>query len=83
MKQYQWTAEQIRKARKKKGLTQAQLAEGLGSRQQTISEWELDMYLPKNAYNKLLTLFFGVQDDAEDESEDVSKSEETTQHANV
>jgi hypothetical protein len=35
------------------------LAEGLGCRQQTISEWELGMYGPKNAYQKLLTMFFG------------------------
>src|SRR3989344_8045936 len=52
-------AESIRRARKARGLTQAELAEGLGCRQQTISEWELGMYGPKNAYQKLLTMFFG------------------------
>ncbi|MGZ3702514.1 MAG: helix-turn-helix transcriptional regulator, partial [Bdellovibrionota bacterium] len=38
-----WDAESIRRARKARGLTQAELAEGLGCRQQTISEWELGM----------------------------------------
>ena len=54
-----WDAESIRRARKTRSLTQAELAEGLGCRQQTISEWELGMYAPKNAYQKLLTMFFG------------------------
>lgn len=54
-----WDAESIRRARKARNLTQAELAEGLGCRQQTISEWELNMYAPKNAYQKLLTMFFG------------------------
>lgn len=54
-----WDAETIRRARKTRNLTQAELAEGLGCRQQTISEWELGMYGPKNAYQKLLTMFFG------------------------
>ncbi len=54
-----WNAETIRQSRKTRGLTQAELAEALGCRQQTISEWELGMYEPKNAYQKLLSLFFG------------------------
>lgn len=54
-----WDSETIRRARKTKNLTQAELAESLGCRQQTISEWELNMYAPKNAYQKLLTMFFG------------------------
>ena len=55
-----WDAETIKRARKARNLTQAELAEGLGCRQQTISEWELGMYAPKNAYQKLLTMFFGA-----------------------
>lgn len=55
-----WDSETIRRARKARNLTQAELAEGLGCRQQTISEWELGMYGPKNAYQKLLTMFFGA-----------------------
>lgn len=59
VKQGVWNAETIRKARKMRGLTQAELAEALGCRQQTISEWELGLYTPKNAYQKLLAMFFG------------------------
>lgn len=54
-----WDSETIRRARKARNLTQAELAESLGCRQQTISEWELGMYGPKNAYQKLLSMFFG------------------------
>jgi len=54
-----WTAELIKAARKQRGMTQVTLAEGLGCRQQTVSEWELNMYAPKNAYQRLLTMFFG------------------------
>lgn len=53
-----WDAETIRQARKEKGITQASMAEELGCRQQTISEWELGMYKPQNAYQRLLSLFF-------------------------
>jgi transcriptional regulator with XRE-family HTH domain len=56
----QWNADTIRRARKARGLTQAELADGLGCRQQTISEWELGMYGPKNAYQQLLSMFFGA-----------------------
>jgi len=56
--QKRWNKESIRRARKAIQLTQSQLAEHLGCRQQTISEWELGMYEPKNAYQKLLSFFF-------------------------
>ncbi len=55
--QPKWNSETIRAARKARGLTQAQFAEALGCRQQTISEWELGMYTPKNAYQRLLDLW--------------------------
>jgi DNA-binding transcriptional regulator YiaG len=38
------------------GLSQAQFAEQLGVRQQTISEWETGMYAPSRATRKYLTL---------------------------
>jgi DNA-binding transcriptional regulator YiaG len=56
-----WNADTIRAARKARNLTQRQVADSLGCRQQTISEWEIAMYGPKNAYQKLLTMFFGTQ----------------------
>lgn len=56
-----WSAETIRAARKAKKLTQVDLAFALGCRQQTISEWELGLYAPKNAYQKLLNQFFATE----------------------
>jgi DNA-binding transcriptional regulator YiaG len=38
------------------GLTQQEMADELGTRQQTISEWERDMYRPKGTSSKLLTI---------------------------
>lgn len=58
MKPKKWDAASIKKARNTMNLTQVELAERLGCRQQTVSEWELGKYLPKNAYRKLLTMFF-------------------------
>jgi len=53
---YQWDAESIHSLRKYLGLTQQQMAEELGTRQQTISEWETGMYRPRGGMNRLLTL---------------------------
>jgi DNA-binding transcriptional regulator YiaG len=38
------------------GLTQRELAERLGTRQQTISEWEKGMYQPRGASSTLLSI---------------------------
>ena len=38
------------------GLTQANMANELGTRQQTISEWELGMYEPRGTSVKLLDI---------------------------
>ena len=38
------------------GLTQHELADELGTRQQTISEWETGMYQPRGASSRLLTI---------------------------
>jgi DNA-binding XRE family transcriptional regulator len=53
---YQWDAESIRALRKYMDLTQQQMSEELGTRQQTISEWETGMYRPRGGINRLLTL---------------------------
>ena len=37
------------------GLTQSEFSEELGTRQQTISEWETGMYRPRGASATLLT----------------------------
>ena len=38
------------------GLTQRELADRLGTRQQTISEWETGMYKPRGASATLLSI---------------------------
>ncbi len=38
------------------GLTQTKLAEELGTRQQTISEWEIGMYQPRGTSATLLSI---------------------------
>jgi DNA-binding transcriptional regulator YiaG len=52
----QWDSEHIQALRQHLGLTQRQLAETLGTRQQTISEWETGMYKPRGASVTLLSI---------------------------
>ena len=51
-----WDKQKIRALRRHLELTQAKLAEELGTRQQTISEWETGMYKPRGTSATLLTL---------------------------
>lgn len=59
MKLKEWKAEDILAARKNAGLTQTEMALKMGCRPQTISEWESGLYAPRNAYKRLLNMFFG------------------------
>jgi DNA-binding transcriptional regulator YiaG len=52
----QWSKEEVRALRQHLNLTQARLAEELGTRQQTISEWENGMYRPRGASATLLSI---------------------------
>jgi DNA-binding transcriptional regulator YiaG len=52
----QWSKEEVRALRQHLNLTQARLAEELGTRQQTISEWETGMYQPRGASATLLSI---------------------------
>ncbi len=52
----QWDSEYIRALRHYLGLTQRELADRLGTRQQTISEWEKGMYKPRGASSTLLSI---------------------------
>jgi len=52
----EWDEKQVRALRQHLRLTQAKLAEELGTRQQTISEWETGMYRPRGTSARLLTL---------------------------
>ena len=50
----EWTAEKIAALRAELGLTQAEMAEELGVRQQTVSEWETGRYEPRGASVRML-----------------------------
>ncbi|MCG3140070.1 MAG: hypothetical protein HDKAJFGB_01055 [Anaerolineae bacterium] len=52
----EWNGETIRALREHLQMTQAQMAETLGTRQQTISEWEVGMYKPRGGMARLLTM---------------------------
>jgi len=52
----QWDGEQVQALRRHLRLTQRELAERLGIRQQTISEWETGMYKPRGASITLLSI---------------------------
>ncbi len=49
-----WDAGSVRSLREHIGLTQQEMAERLGVRQQTISEWETEAYKPRGASVTLL-----------------------------
>lgn len=51
-----WDARRVRALRRHLGLTQDDLARELGTRQQTISEWETDQYRPRGTSSRLLSL---------------------------
>lgn len=52
----QWDAPRVRALRQHLGLTQQAMAQELGTRQQTISEWERDAYRPRGASATLLSI---------------------------
>jgi DNA-binding transcriptional regulator YiaG len=52
----EWNADTIKALRRHMGLTQKEMSEELGTRQQTISEWETGMYKPRGATRTLLSI---------------------------
>ena len=52
----QWDSQRIQALRRHLGLTQRELSDRLGTRQQTISEWETGMYRPRGASATLLSI---------------------------
>jgi DNA-binding transcriptional regulator YiaG len=52
----QWDEDKILALRMHLGLTQREMSDRLGTRQQTISEWETGMYRPRGASATLLTM---------------------------
>ncbi len=53
---YTWDGAGIQALRHHLGLTQAALSEKLGTRQQTVSEWETGMYRPRGTSATLLSI---------------------------
>ena len=53
---YRWDAPRVQALRKHLGLTQQAFSEKLGTRQQTISEWETGRYEPRGTSARLLSM---------------------------
>lgn len=51
-----WDGDRVRALREHLRMTQSELAEDLGTRQQTISEWETGMYMPRGTSSTLLSV---------------------------
>jgi len=51
-----WDPDRIKALREHLDMTQQQLADELGVRQQTISEWEVGVYIPRRSTQKYLSL---------------------------
>lgn len=56
VKRPEWDSHHIQALRRHLALTQRELAEKLGTRQQTISEWETGMYKPRGTSSTLLSM---------------------------
>jgi DNA-binding transcriptional regulator YiaG len=85
---YEWDARSIKALREFMGLTQQALADELGMRQQTISEWETGMYRPRRSTSKYLSLIAdrvgfeyvaeGVNEYEPEEAAETESAEEAT-----
>ncbi len=51
-----WDARSVHALRSHLALTQQQMADELGTRQQTVSEWETGQYQPRGASARLLSI---------------------------
>ena len=51
-----WTAKGVRELRQHLGLTQGEMARELGTRQQTVSEWERGVYRPRGTSCTVLNI---------------------------
>jgi len=76
-----WDARTVRALRLHLGVTQQQLAQELGTRQQTISEWETGLYQPRGLSQRLLSIvaeradfrYEARQEDTPSPGKDISK----------
>lgn len=55
-KRANWDATAVKALREHLNLTQQELSDELGVRQQTVSEWETGRYCPRGSSAKLLTI---------------------------
>jgi len=53
---YEWNADNIRALRRYLDMSQQQMSEELGIRQQTVSDWELGYHRPRGGMARLLTI---------------------------
>jgi DNA-binding transcriptional regulator YiaG len=53
---YEWNADSIRALRDHLDMSQQQMSDELGIRQQTISDWELGYHQPRGGMARLLTI---------------------------
>jgi len=53
---YEWDATSVRALRRHLDMSQQQMSEELGTRQQTISDWELGYHRPRGGMARLLTI---------------------------
>jgi DNA-binding transcriptional regulator YiaG len=51
-----WNARRVKALRRHLDMTQEQMARELGTRQQTISEWETGLYSPRGLSERLLSM---------------------------
>jgi DNA-binding transcriptional regulator YiaG len=51
-----WDGARVRELRRHLDLTQEEMASNLGIRQQTVSEWECEVYQPRGASATLLSV---------------------------
>jgi putative transcriptional regulator len=51
-----WNAGRVKALRRHLDMTQEQMARELGTRQQTISEWETGLYSPRGLSERLLSM---------------------------
>ena len=88
-KSVRWDAGGVRRLRKHLGMTQQELAEELGARQQTVSEWETGMYSPRGTSARLLSLiaeragFVYEASEAENSKNQAPNSEEGIQQSDM
>jgi len=53
---YNWDSERIRELRRHMGMTQQEMSDELGIRQQTVSDWELGYHRPRGGMARLLSI---------------------------